>query len=254
MRTGLLAKKIGMTRIFRDSGEMVPVSVLHVDGCFVSAVRTVEKDGYTAVQLAAGARKAKNVSKAQRGHLAKAKVEARAKSCEFRVTDDALLTPGAELSATHFVPGQMVDVAGITIGKGFAGAIKRHGFGGLRATHGVSVSHRSHGSTGQRQDPGKVFKGKKMAGHMGATRITAQNLEIVAIDAEDNLILVKGAVPGFAGAWLEIKDAVKGTKQKDLPFPAALRGDAKAAPAQAAAETQDAPQADEAAAGEEAGA
>lgn len=223
MRTGLIAKKIGMTRIFREDGSMVPVSVLHVDNCQVTAVKTTEKDGYTAVQLGAGFRKAKNISKALRGHLAKAKVEPKMKLCEFRVPDNALLKPGAELSASHFVEGQFVDIAGISTGKGFAGAMKRHGFAGLRATHGVSLSHRSHGSTGQRQDPGKVFKGKKMAGHMGATRITTQNLEVVAIDAEDNLILVKGAVPGHRGAWLEIRDAVKMGAQKDLPFPAALK-------------------------------
>lgn len=246
MRTGLLAKKIGMTRIFRDNGEMVPVSVLHVDGCFVTAVKTQEKDGYTAVQLAAGPRRAKTVSKAMLGHFAKAKVEPRQKVGEFRVEKDGLLEVGAELSAAHFAAGQWVDVAGITTGKGFAGAIKRHGFGGLRATHGVSVSHRSHGSTGQRQDPGKVFKGKKMAGHMGATRITAQNLEVVAIDETENLILVKGAVPGHRGAWLEIRDAVKGTHKKGdktkLPFPAQLKSDAKAA-APAAAEAPAAPEA-----------
>lgn len=231
MRTGLLAKKIGMTRIFREDGEMVPVSVLHVEGCYVSQVRTAEKDGYTAVQLSAGARRAITVSKAMRGHFAKAKIEPRQKSGEFRVPADALLEVGAELSATHFVPGQFVDVAGVTTGKGFAGAIKRHGFGGLRATHGVSVSHRSHGSTGQRQDPGKVFKGKKMAGHMGATRITAQNLEVVAVDDSENLILVKGAVPGHRGAWLEIRDAIKGARKdkKELPFPAALKSAASAA-------------------------
>lgn len=223
MRTGLLAKKIGMTRIIRESGEMVPVSVLHVDNCQVTAVRTQDKDGYIAVQLGAGARKEKNISKALRGHLAKANVEAKMKLGEFRVTEDAVLELGAELSAGHFIPGQFVDVAGVTVGKGFAGAMKRHGFAGLRATHGVSVSHRSHGSTGQRQDPGKVFKGKKMAGHMGATRVTTQNLEVVAIDEEDNLIMIKGAVPGHRGTWLEIRDAVKVGAQKDLPFPAGLR-------------------------------
>ena len=227
MRTGLIAKKIGMTRVFKDDGTMVPVSVLHIDNCQVTAIRTTEKDGYTAVQLGAGARKAKNVSKALRGHLAKANVEPKMKMGEFRVSEDALLDLGVELSASHFVAGQYVDIAGVTTGKGFAGAMKRHGFAGLRATHGVSVSHRSHGSTGQRQDPGKVFKGKKMAGHMGATRVTTQNLEVVAIDSEDNLILVKGAVPGHKGAWLEIRDAVKMGAQKDLPFPAALRSDTK---------------------------
>lgn len=203
---------------------MVPVSVLHVDNCQVTGIRTTERDGYTAVQLGAGVRKAKNISKALRGQLAIAKVEPKQKIGEFRVpTDDALLEVGAELSAGHFIAGQYVDIAGISTGKGFAGAIKRHGFGGLRATHGVSLSHRSHGSTGQRQDPGKVFKGKKMAGHMGATRITTQNLEVVAIDEEENLILVKGCVPGHRGAWLEVRDAVKMGKQKDLPFPASLR-------------------------------
>lgn len=247
MRTGLLAKKIGMTRIIRDSGEMVPVSVLHVESCQVTAQRTVEKDGYTAVQLGAGERKAKNISKALRGQLAKANVEPKAKIGEFRVPADALLDVGAELSASHFVPGQLVDVAGVTTGKGFAGAMKRHGFGGLRATHGVSVSHRSHGSTGQRQDPGKVFKGKKMAGHMGATRITTQNLEVVAIDEEDNLIMVKGAVPGHKGTWLEIRDAVKAGKQENLPFPAALKTGAQATATQEAApatEATDAPAAE----------
>jgi large subunit ribosomal protein L3 len=227
MRTGLIAKKIGMTRVFKEDGTMVPVSVLHIDNCQVTAIRTTEKDGYTAVQLGAGARKAKNVSKALRGHLALAKVEPKMKIGEFRVPENALLELGVELSAAHFVAGQFVDIAGVTTGKGFAGAMKRHGFKGLRATHGVSVSHRSHGSTGQRQDPGKVFKGKKMAGHMGATRVTTQNLEVVAIDAEDNLILVKGAVPGHKGAWLEIRDAVKVGVQKNLPFPAALRSDSK---------------------------
>jgi large subunit ribosomal protein L3 len=247
MRTGLLAKKIGMTRVFRDNGEMVPVTVLHVENCQVTAVRSQDKDGYTAVQLGSGTRRAKNVTKAVRGHLAKAKVEPKAALREFRVPADALLNAGDELSASHFVPGQLVDVAGITIGKGFAGAIKRWGFGGLRATHGVSVSHRSHGSTGQRQDPGKVFKGKKMAGHMGASRITAQNLEVVAVDTDDNLILVKGAVPGHKGAWLEITDAVKGVgakvNQKDLPFPAALKNATTAKEADAPA-AQEAPAAE----------
>ena len=256
MRTGLLAKKIGMTRVFRDSGEMVPVTVMHVENCQVTAVRTTEKDGYTAVQLGVGTRKAKNLSKAVKGHLAKAKVEPKAKLGEFRVPQDALLEVGAELSAAHFVVGQLVDVAGITTGKGFAGAIKRHGFGGLRATHGVSVSHRSHGSTGQRQDPGKVFKGKKMAGHMGATRITAQNLEVIAVDTDDNLILIKGAIPGHRGLWLEIRDAVKAGKQKDLPFPAALKETkaAKSAAAQKPETATEAPAAEETAATTEAGA
>lgn len=252
MRTGLLAKKIGMTRIFKDDGTMVPVSVLHIDNCQVTAIRTTERDGYTAVQLGAGTRKVKNVSKALRGHLAKANVEPKMKLGEFRVTEDALLDLGAELSAAHFVAGQLVDVAGVTTGKGFAGAMKRHGFAGLRATHGVSVSHRSHGSTGQRQDPGKVFKGKKMAGHMGATRVTTQNLEVVAIDAEDNLVLVKGAVPGFKGAWLEIRDAVKAGAQKDLPFPAGLKETNKPQAETAAPEVSNEAPATEAATTEEA--
>lgn len=244
MRTGLLAKKIGMTRIFRDDGSVVPVSVLHVDQCQVTAVRTEDRDGYTAVQLGAGARQAKNISKALRGHLAKANVEPKMKLGEFRVSPEALLEPGAELSASHFVPGQLVDVAGITIGKGFAGGMKRHGFGGLNASHGVSVSHRSHGSTGQRQEPGKVFKGKKMAGHMGATRVTTQNLEVVAIDTDDNLIMIKGAVPGHRGAWLEIRDAVKAGTQKDLPFPAALKETVNSKAATATEAPQDAPAAE----------
>lgn len=244
MRTGLLAKKIGMTRVFRDDGTLVPVSVLHVDNCQVTAIRTEERDGYTAVQLGAGERKAKNISKALRGHLAKANVEPKMKLGEFRVTPDALLEPGAELSASHFVQGQLVDVAGITIGKGFAGAMKRHGFGGLNASHGVSVSHRSHGSTGQRQEPGKVFKGKKMAGHMGATRVTTQNLEVVAINTEENLILIKGAVPGHRGAWLEIRDAVKVDQPKDLPFPAGLKETVTAQAAPATEAPLEAPAAD----------
>ena len=231
MRTGLLAKKIGMTRIFKEDGKMVPVTVLQCEANQVTDVRTTERDGYTAVQLGAGTRKAKNISKAVAGHLAKAKAEPKAAIREFRVPQDALLEVGAELSATHFVPGQFVDVAGITTGKGFAGGMKRHGFRGLRASHGVSVSHRSHGSTGQRQEPGKVFKGKRMAGHMGATRITTQSLEVMAVDAADDLILVKGAVPGPRGKWLEVTDAVKKGKQKDLPFPAGLKQNAQAAPA-----------------------
>lgn len=240
MRTGLLAKKIGMTRVFRDDGTMVPVTVLHVENCQVTDVRTTERDGYTAVQLGAGTRKTKNLSKAVQGHLAKAKVSAKATLREFRVPADALLTVGAELSAAHFVPGQLVDVAGTTTGKGFAGGIKRHGFGGLRATHGVSVSHRSHGSTGQRQEPGRVFKGKRMAGHMGTNRITAQNLEVVAVDTDDNLVLVKGAVPGPRGMWLEIHDAVKAGKQKNLPFPAGLKETASAATPAADAQNEEA--------------
>src|SRR5882672_2010053 len=223
MRTGLIAQKIGMTRIFNDEGNHVPVTVLKVDNCQVVAVRTQEKDGYTAVQLGVGAAKVKNVGKAMRGHFAKAKVEPKSWVVEFRVPQDALIDVGAELSAEHFVAGQFVDVVGTTIGKGFAGGMKRHHFGGLRATHGVSVSHRSLGSTGQRQDPGKTFKGKKMAGHLGDVRVTTQNLKIVSVDAERGLIMIRGAVPGAEGGYVLVQDAKKRAAPKDLPFPAALR-------------------------------
>ncbi|ASW06351.1 MULTISPECIES: 50S ribosomal protein L3 [Rhizobium] len=209
MRSGVIAQKVGMTRVYNDAGEHVPVTVLRMEGCQVVAQRTVEKNGYTAVQLGAGQAKVKNTTKALRGHFAVASVEPKAKLAEFRVTEDNLLEVGTELNAGHFTAGQLVDVTGTTIGKGFAGAIKRHGFGGLRATHGVSVSHRSHGSTGSRQDPGKVFKNKKMAGHMGQTRVTTQNLEVVSTDEDRGLILVKGAVPGSKGAWIIVRDAVK---------------------------------------------
>jgi large subunit ribosomal protein L3 len=230
MRTGILAEKMGMTRIFTDEGNHVPVTVLKVDTCQVVAVRTQERDGYTAVQLGIGKAKVKNVTKPQRGHFAQAKVEPKKHVAEFRVSDDALLEVGAELSVEHFLPGQYVDVVGTTIGKGFAGAMKRHNFGGLRATHGVSVSHRSHGSTGQRQDPGKTFKNKKMAGHLGAERVTTQNLRVVATDPARGLIMLRGAVPGAEGGFVMIKDAVKRKAPKDLPFPAALRA-GEAAPA-----------------------
>lgn len=229
MRTGLIARKEGMTRIFDSEGRQVPVTVLKLDNCQVVAVRTEQKDGYSAVQLGVGTRKAKNVGKPQRGYFAKAKVEPKQKLAEFRVTPDNLLNVGAELSVTHFVPGQFVDVAGITKGKGFAGGMKRWNFGGLRATHGVSVSHRSHGSTGQRQDPGRVFKGKKMAGHLGVERVTTQNLKIVAVDEQDNLILVQGAVPGNTGNWVMIYDAIKKPLPENAPKPAGLKGSAKAA-------------------------
>jgi large subunit ribosomal protein L3 len=199
------------------------VTVLKMDGCQVVAVRTAEKDGYTAVQLGLGKAKVKNVTKPMRGHFAKAKVEPKRRLVEFRVSADALLDVGAELSATHFLPGQYVDVTANSIGKGFAGVMKRHNFGGLRATHGVSVSHRSHGSTGQRQDPGKVFKNKKMAGHYGDERVTTQNLRVVSTDAARGLILVEGAVPGAEGGYVLIKDAAKRKAPKGLPFPAALR-------------------------------
>jgi large subunit ribosomal protein L3 len=223
MRTGLLAQKVGMTRIFTEEGTHVPVTVLKVDNCQVVAVRTVENDGYAALQVGVGKAKVKNVTKAQREHFAKAKVEPKRKLVEFRVSEDALVDVGAELSAEHFVVGQFVDVTGTTIGKGFAGVMKRHNFGGLRATHGVSVSHRSHGSTGQRQDPGKVFKNKKMAGHMGVDRVTTLNLKVVSTDAARGLILVKGAVPGSEGGYVTIRDAVKRKQPKDLPFPAAIK-------------------------------
>jgi len=226
MRTGLLAQKLGMTRIFAADGNHVPVTVLKVDHCQVVAVRTDEKNGYNAVQLGVGKAKVKNVSKAQRGHFAKAKVEPKKKLCEFRVSKDNLLEVGAELSAAHFVDGQFVDVVGTTIGKGFAGAMKRWNFGGLRATHGVSVSHRSHGSTGNRQDPGRTFPGKKMAGHLGVERVTTQNLKIVQTDADQGLIYVQGAVPGHEGSYVMVKDAVKRALPKEAPKPAALKSNA----------------------------
>ena len=223
MRTGVIAKKMGMTRLFQDDGRHVPVTVLALEDVQVVAQRTQDRDGYVAVQIGAGSAKAKNVAKPQRGHFGKAEVEPKAILCEFRVEEDGLLDVGAELSAEHFVPGQLVDVSGRTQGKGFAGAMKRWGFGGLRATHGVSVSHRSHGSTGNRQDPGRVFKNKKMAGHMGDRNRTQQNLEVVFTDAARGLIFVKGSTPGHKGAWLVVKDAVKVPRHADAPFPAALR-------------------------------
>jgi len=229
MRTGLIARKLGMSRIFAEDGNHVPVTVLQVDNCQVVAVRTAEKDGYTAVQLGMGKAKVKNVTQPMRGHYAKAKVEPKQKLVEFRVSPDALLDVGAELSAAHFVAGQYVDVTGTTIGRGFTGVMRRHNFHGLRATHGVSVSHRSHGSTGQRQDPGKVFKNKKMAGHYGDERVTTQNLRVVSADEARGLILIEGAVPGAAGGYVLVKDAVKRKPTQDLPFPAALRGAAPAA-------------------------
>ena len=223
MRTGLLAQKLGMTRIFTADGNHVPVTVLKVDNCQVVAVRTEDKDGYTAVQLGVGKAKVKNVPKAERERFAQAKVEPKKKLVEFRVSADALLEVGVELSVEHFLDGQFVDVTGTTIGKGFAGVMKRHNFGGLRATHGVSVSHRSHGSTGQRQDPGKVFKNKKMAGHMGQVRVTTQNLKVVSTDAARGLIMILGAVPGSEGGYVLVKDAVKRKAPADLPFPAAIK-------------------------------
>src|SRR5438067_908413 len=229
MRTGLIAQKLGMTRLFSGEGNHVAVTVLRVDNCQVVAQRTEDRDGYTALQLGVGAAKVKNVTQPQRGHFAKAKVEPKAKLAEFRVSDDALVPVGAEITAAHFVPGQYVDVTGTSIGKGFAGGMKRHNFHGLRASHGVSVSQRSLGSTGPRRDPGKTFKGKKMAGHLGAERVTTQSLQVVSADAERGLVLLKGSVPGSEKGWVLIKDAVKRKAPDGLPFPAALRGEAGAA-------------------------
>ncbi len=239
MRSGLIAQKLGMTRVYNDAGEQVPVTVLKVDSLQVVAQRTEEKNGYNAVQLGAGLAKVKNTTKPMRGHFAAAKVEPKRKLAEFRVSAENMLDVGVELSAEHFVPGQKVDVTGTSIGKGFAGAMKRHNFGGLRASHGVSISHRSHGSTGQCQDPGKVFKGKKMAGHMGSTRVTTQNLEVVRTDADRGLVLIKGAVPGSKGAWITIKDSVKKAAPEGVPFPAALKGSASAPAEEAPAETSE---------------
>src|SRR5580658_2929771 len=239
MRTGLIAQKLGMSRVFTDDGNHVPVTVLHIDNCQVVAHRTQERDGYIALQLGVGAAKVKNVSKPMRGHFAAAKVEPKAHMAEFRVTADALVDIGAEITAAHFVAGQYVDVVGTSIGKGFAGGMKRWNFGGLRATHGVSISHRSLGSTGQRQDPGKTFKNKKMAGHLGAEQVTTLSLEVVATDAERGVLMIKGAVPGSAGGWVLVRDAVKRKAPKDLPFPAALRTDASSEEPEPEAETSD---------------
>src|SRR5215472_6865607 len=228
MRTGLIAQKLGMSRIFTDEGNHVPVTVLRVDNCQVVAQRTQERDGYTALQLGVGTAKVKNVTKPMRGHFAIAKVEPKAHLAEFRVSEDALVDVGAEITAAHFVAGQYVDVTGTSIGKGYAGGMKRWNFAGLRATHGVSISHRSLGSTGQRQDPGKTFKNKKMAGHLGAERVTTLNLEVVVSDPERGVLMIKGAVPGSAGGWVLVRDAVKRKMPADLPFPAALRSDAVA--------------------------
>ncbi|MDX1821949.1 MAG: 50S ribosomal protein L3 [Paracoccaceae bacterium] len=235
MRSGVIAKKVGMTRLFMEDGKQIPVTVLQLENLQVVAQRTPERDGYTAVQLGAGNAKAKRTSKAMRGHFAVANVAPKRKIAEFRVSPDNMIGVGEEISAEHYVAGQRVDVAGTSIGKGFAGAMKRHNFGGLRASHGVSISHRSHGSTGQCQDPGKVFKGKKMAGHMGAVRVTTQNLEVVKTDADRGLIMVKGAVPGSKGGWVTIKDAVKKKLPENVPFPAALKSAMAAAAAEAPA-------------------
>lgn len=223
LRTGALAKKLGMLGVFDGDGKRIPVTLLQLESCQVIGIRTDEKNGYVALQLGAGKAKAKNVSKAMRGNFAISKVEPKMNMGEFRVSDDAVLEIGAELSAAHFVEGQFVDVSSTSIGKGFAGAMKRHNFGGLRASHGVSISHRSHGSTGQCQDPGKVFKGKKMAGHMGARRTTTLNLKVQVIDAEKGLIAVKGAVPGSVNSIVRIRDAVKRALPKEAPMPAGLK-------------------------------
>ena len=231
MRSGIIAKKLGMTRVFTDGGDHVPCTVLSLEGCQVVAHRTKEKNGYTAVQVGAGRAKVKNVSKAERGRFAVASVEPKMKLAEFRVAEDQVLPVGAEITADHFAVGQYVDVTGVTIGKGFAGPMKRWNFGGLRATHGVSVSHRSHGSTGGRQDPGKTWKNKKMAGHMGVETVTTQNLKVVRTDVERGLILVEGSVPGHAGGWISVRDAVKKPAHKDTPVPGKFKAPAAKAEA-----------------------
>ena len=223
MRSGIIAKKLGMTRLFMDDGKQIPVTVLQLDGLQVVSQRTADKHGYSAVQLGAGTIKAKRVSQAMRGHFAVAQVEPKRKVAEFRVAPENLIEVGAEITAEHYAAGQFVDVSGTSIGKGFAGAMKRHNFKGLRASHGVSVSHRSHGSTGQCQGPGKVFKGKKMAGHMGAAKVTTQNLQVVKTDLDRGLIMIKGAVPGSKGGWVTVKDAVKKPLPDGVPFPAAIK-------------------------------
>ena len=223
MRSGIIAKKLGMTRLFMDDGKQIPVTVLQLDGLQVVSQRTADKHGYSAVQLGTGTIKAKRVSQAMRGHFAVAQVEPKRKVAEFRVAPENLIEVGAEITAEHYAAGQFVDVSGTSIGKGFAGAMKRHNFKGLRASHGVSVSHRSHGSTGQCQGPGKVFKGKKMAGHMGAAKVTTQNLQVVKTDLVRGLIMIKGAVPGSKGGWVTVKDAVKKPLPDGVPFPAAIK-------------------------------
>ncbi|MEL6915932.1 MAG: 50S ribosomal protein L3 [Pseudomonadota bacterium] len=261
LRSGVIAKKVGMTRIFQEDGKQIPVTVLQLDNLQVVATRTAEKDGYSAVQLGAGTAKAKRTSAPMRGHFAAAKVEPKRKVAEFRVAPENLIEVGEEIIADHYFEGQFVDVTGTSIGKGFAGAMKRHNFGGLRASHGVSISHRSHGSTGQCQDPGKVFKGKKMAGHMGAARVTTQNLQVIRTDSDRGLIMVKGAVPGSKGGWVTIKDAVKKPTPDNVILPAALMSSKKeaqrlaeeaAAQAEAEAKAAEEAAAAEAAAAEEA--
>jgi len=248
MRSGVIAQKVGMMRVFTDAGEHVPATVLQLGNCQVIAHRTKDRDGYVALQLGSGTRKVRNVSKAERGHFAVAKVEPKRKLAEFRVEESELIPVGAEITADHFVVGQYVDVTGTSIGKGFAGPMKRWNFGGLRATHGVSVSHRSHGSTGGRQDPGKTFKEKKMAGHMGVDRVTTLNLKVVMTDVERGLVLVEGAVPGAKGGWIRLRDAVKKTLPKDVPMPGKFRlPGAPGAAATPAAETLESAPADTAA-------
>jgi large subunit ribosomal protein L3 len=243
MRTGVIAKKLGMARFFDEAGVHVPVTVLSLDGCQVTGQRTQDKDGYVALQLGAGAKKAKNTSKALRGHFAKAQVEPKREVVEFRVSEDNLIEVGAEFTADHFVAGQKVDVTGLTVGKGFAGAMKRWNFGGMRATHGVSVSHRAHGSTGNRQDPGKTFKNKKMAGHLGQETVTTLNVTVWKVDAERGLILVRGSVPGAEGSYVKIRDAVKSARPAEAPVPGGFRkaGQAAAAPAAEAPAVEEAP-------------
>src|SRR5438270_8964602 len=239
MRSGVIAQKMGMTRVFTEAGEHVPVRLLRLANCQVVAHRTKEKNGYVALQLGSGMRKPKNLTKATRGHFAAAKVEPKRKLAEFRVEEGDLIPIGAEITADHFVVGQFVDVSGTSIGKGFAGPMKRWNFGGLRASHGVSISHRSHGSTGGRQDPGKTFKNKKMAGHMGVERVTTQNLRVVQTDVSRGLILVEGAVPGHRGGWIYVRDAVKRALPKDAPQPGKFRvrgGDGGPAQSEAPAE------------------
>jgi large subunit ribosomal protein L3 len=240
MRSGVIAQKVGMTRIFTDAGEHVPVTVLKVDQCQVIAHRTMEKNGYVALQVGVGRAKVKNVSRAERGRFAVAQVEPKQKLAEFRVSEDSMIPVGAEITADHFIAGQFVDVTGTTLGKGFAGGMKRWNFGGLRASHGVSVSHRSIGGTGGRQDPGKTFKNKKMPGHLGVERVTTQNLRVVQTDVARGLILVEGAVPGHAGGWIFVRDAVKRKAPADLPRPGKFR-ELGAAPSAAPASDTAAP-------------
>jgi large subunit ribosomal protein L3 len=251
MRTGVIAKKLGMARFFDEAGSHVPVTVLSLEGCQVVGQRTLEKDGYVALQLGAGKKKPKNTTKALRGHFAKAQVEPKAKVAEFRVSEDALIDVGAEITADHYVPGQKIDITGTTVGKGFAGGMKRWNFGGLRATHGVSVSHRSLGSTGNRQDPGRTFPGKKMAGHLGQETVTTLNVTVWRVDVERGLILVKGAVPGTEGSFVKIRDAVKAALPAEAPQPGAFKGSGQeAAPAAAEAPAEETPVTEAAAAPE----